>query len=152
MWIDTANTYYTLNSEIKLFAGAIKTTAQLKEVCEKQLEFARWINDRCYYFYNKDVGSFDDAQKICSDTFKQHGFENGKLYEPRNAEIFVKIYRLAEDFSQKPTIQLWLGLNDKEKENEFVYSSNGKLPEINAPWGGNLSNSFQSKIILISYV
>ena len=144
MWIDTANTYYTLHSEIKLFAGAIKTTAQLKEVCETQFEFARWINDRCYYFYNKDVGSFDDAQKICSDTFKQHGFENGKLYEPRDAEFFVKIYRLAEDFSQRPTLQLWLGLNDKEKDGEFVYNSDGKLPKINPPWAGNWSYFFQS--------
>ena len=106
-------------------------------MCETQFEFARWINDRCYYFYNKEVASIDDVQKICSDTFTQHGFENGRLYEPRDAENFVKIYRLAEDFSQKRTLQLWLGLNDKEKDGEFVYNSNGNLPKINAPWGGN---------------
>ena len=105
-------------------------------MCETQFDFARWINDRCYVFCNEEVGSFDDVQKICSDTFKQHGFENGRLYEPRDVENFVKIYRLAEKFSQRPTLQLWLGLNDKEIDGEFVYSSNGKLPKINC-WAGN---------------
>ena len=106
-------------------------------MCETQFVFARWINDRCYYFHNKEVGSIDDVQKICSDTFKKHGFENGRLYEPRDAEIFFNIYSLAEDFSQRRTLQIWLGLNDKEKDGEFVYNSDGKLPKINAPWAGN---------------
>ena len=66
--------------------------------------------------------------KICSDTFKQHGFENGRIYEPKDSENFVKIYKLAEEFSKRPTLQLWLGLNDREKEGEFVYNSNGRLP------------------------
>ena len=129
-----------MGTKIIYISCVIKTTAQLKKVCESQFEFARWINDRCYHFYNKEVGSFDDAQKICSDTFKQHGFGNGRLYEPREDENFIQIYRLAEDFSQRPTLQLWLGLNDKENDGEFVYNSNRQLPKINA-WAGNLSYS-----------
>ena len=106
-------------------------------MCETQIEFGRWINNRCYFFYDKEVASFDDSQKICSDTFKQHGCENGRLYEPRDAESFAKIYKIAEEFAEYPTLQLWLGLNDKEKEGEFVHSSNGKLSKIDAPWAGN---------------
>ena len=118
----------------------ISGAAQLKEVCETEFQFSRWIDDKCYFFYDKEVGSSEDVQKICSDTFRQHGFENGRLYEPRDSENFVKIYKLAEEFSKRPTLQLWLGLNDKEKENEFVYNSNGEFPKINALWAGNLSN------------
>ena len=109
----------------------------MRHIGETEFEFSRWIDDKCYLFYNKEVGSFDDVQKICSDTFKQYGFENGRLYEPRDSENFVKIYKLAEEFSKRPTLQLWLGLNDKEKENEFVYNSNGEFPKINALWAGN---------------
>ena len=134
-------------NKIICISGAIKSAAQLKEVCERQIgitefEFSRWIDDKCYLFYNKEVGSFDDVQKICSDTFKQYGFENGRLYEPRDSENFVKIYKLAEEFSKTPTLQVWLGLNDKEKENEFVYNSNGEFPQINGLWAGNLSSCF----------
>ena len=109
-------------------SGAIKTEAQLKDVCETQFKFSRWINDRCYFFHNKEVQSFDDSQKICSDTFKQHGFNNGRVYEPRDHDNFKVVYELAEEFSKRPTLQLWIGLNDKEKDGQFVYNSNGRLP------------------------
>jgi len=114
--------------------GAIKTTAQLKKICETQFEFSRWIDDRCYFFHNKEVQSFDDSQKICSDAFKKHGFDNGRVYEPRGSgyvdyiENFIKVYEMAEEFSKRPTLQLWIGLNDKEKDGQFVYNSNGRLP------------------------
>ena len=111
--------------------------AQLKEICETKFTLSKWVNDRCYYFFDKEVKSFDDAQNICSEKFKEHGFNNGKLYEPKDLENFAKIYELAEQFSKKPTLQIWLGLNDKSNEGEFVYNSNGKLPQINAPWAGN---------------
>jgi hypothetical protein len=94
------------------------------------------MNGRCYYFFNEEE-SFDNAQKICSAKFKEHGFNNGKLYEPEDLKNFAKIYELAEKFSKKPTLQIWLGLNDKSKEGEFVYISNGKQPKFNSPWSGN---------------
>jgi len=124
--------------------GAIKTTAQLKKICETQFEFSRWINDRCYFFHNKEVRSFDDSQKICSDTFKQHGFDNGRVYEPRDQDNFKVIYELAEEFSKRPTLQLWIGLNDKEKDGQFVFNSNGRLPRY-APW------KYGSHTVLLEY-
>ena len=114
------------------FLGYIKTTPQ--ELCETKFEFSKWINDRCYYFHNKEVKIFNDAQKICSEMC---GFDNGRLYEPKDLDNFSKIYELAEQFSGKPTLQLWLGLNDKSKEGEFVYNSNRKIPNFNTPWAGN---------------
>ena len=120
--------------------NCISGAVQLKEVCKTQFEYSRWINNRCYFFNNKEVRKLEKVKKICSDTFKQHGFENGRLYEPTDSKNFVKIYKLAEKFSKRPTLQLWLGLNDKEKEGEFVYNSNGQLLKINEYWAGNLSN------------
>ena len=119
------------------FAPETATPAHLKEICKTKFTLSKWMNDRCYYFFGKSKKSFDDAQKICSEKFKEHGFNNGKLYEPKNLQNFAKIYELAEQFSYKPTLQIWLGLNDKSKEGEFVYNSNGKQPKLNTPWGGN---------------
>ena len=64
------------------------------------------MNDRCYYFHNQEVKIFDDAQKICSEKFKEHGFKNGRLYEPKDLQNFAKIYELAEQFSKKPRLQI----------------------------------------------
>ena len=104
------------------------------------------MNNRCYYFHNKDDISFDNAKKICSEVFspfKDPGFDKGRLYEPKNLEDFKEIYELAEQFeklllpeTEKP-LQLWLGLNDRSKEGDFVYNSNRKLPEFEPPWNGN---------------
>ena len=104
------------------------------------------MNDQCYYFYNEEVKLFDDAQKICSEAFKKHGFDNGILYEPKNPENFVKIYELAEQISNHSTLQLWLGLNDRSKEGDFVYNSNNQVPKFIAPWAGNYltDNIFES--------
>ena len=95
------------------------------------------MNGRCYYFHNEEVKLFGDAQNVCYEIVKKHGFENGRLYEPKDLNNFAKIYELAEQFSGKQTLQLWLGLNDWLKEGEFVYSSNGKLPKFITPWAGN---------------
>ena len=99
------------------------------------------MNDQCYYFYNEEVKLFDDAQNICSEIVKKHGFDNGRLYEPKDLENFAMIYELAEQFSGKPTLQLWLGLNDKSREGKFVYNSNGQLAKFNPPWAGNVVKS-----------
>ena len=60
-------------------SGDIKTTAQ--ELCETKFEFSKWMNNICYYFHNKEVKIFDDAQKICSEMC---GIDNGRLYEPKD--------------------------------------------------------------------
>ena len=114
------------------FSVDIKTTP--KELCETKFEFSKWMNDRCYYFHNKEVKIFDDAQKICSEMC---GIDNGRLYEPKDLENFSMIYQLAEKFSKQPKLHLWLGLNDRLNESVFVYNSNGKLPKFLAPWAGN---------------
>ena len=118
-----------------------------EDICETEFNFnsSKWLNKRCYYFHNKDEVSFDNAKKICSEIFKRIGFGKGRLYEPENLDDFDKIYKLAEEFdeklslpeTEKQPLQLWLGLNDRSKEGDFVYNSNGKLPEFEPPWNGN---------------
>ena len=77
------------------------------------------MNNRCYYFHNKEEISFDNAKKICSEIFKNIGFGKGRLYEPENLEDFDKIYELAEEFSEK------LSLPETQK-GEFVKKNNVK--------------------------
>lgn len=113
----------------------MKTVAELKEVCESKFNHSKWMDNTCFYFHNIEIRSFDDAQKVCSDKFKKYGFNNGRIYEPRNEETFVEIYTLAEEFANYTTLQLWLGLHDNEKDGEFRYDSDNELPTIEIPWG-----------------
>ena len=119
------------------------TSAQLKEVCDS-FDNSKWMNNKCYYFHNEEVQSFNDAQEICRNKFKQQGFDNGRLYEPRTIESFQMVYELAEEFSKKKTLTIWLGLEDKEKEGEFTYSSDGTLPTFSIPWGSKSINYYLS--------
>ena len=81
--------------------------------------------------------SFTEARKVCSDEAKKFGYFNGKLYEPRDANNFAEIYKLAEEFSKRPTLQIWLGMTDSDKEGQFTYLSDGQTSTIVSPWGGN---------------
>ena len=121
----------------------ISGDSENKDICETEFNSSKWWNHRCYYFHNKDEISFDNAKKICSEVFKGREFDKGRLYEPETPEDFEEIYKLAEQFeklllpeTEKP-LQLWLGLNDRSKEGDFVYNSNRKLPEFEPPWNGN---------------
>ena len=91
----------------------ISGDSENKDICETKFNSSKWLNNRCYYFHNKDEISFDNATKICSEIFKEIGFGKGRLYEPENREDFAKIYELAEQFSEK------LSLPETQK-GEFV--------------------------------
>ena len=109
----------------------------LKATCES-LEQSKFENGVCYFFYNEEVRSFNDAKKVCSDEAKKFGYNNGRLYEPRDANIFAQVYKWAEEFSKRPTLQIWLGMTDSAQEGTFTYVSDGQTSKIVAPWGGNL--------------
>jgi len=89
-----------------VISDKMKTAKQLKQVCESKFNQSKWMDNTCFYFHNIEVRSFDDAQKVCSDKFKKYGFDNGRIYEPRNEKTFVKIYKLAEKFANYQTLQL----------------------------------------------
>ena len=131
------NTEFAVCLTTILISGKIKSPDQLKEVCESEFKHSIWIENKCYYFHNKELQSYDDVQRTCSLIFKQYGFNNGRLYEPRDAETFAKVYRLAEEFSNYTTLQIWLGMNDNENEGQFRYSSDGGLLTMNSLWAGN---------------
>ena len=82
--------------------------------------------------------SFNDAKKVCSDEAKKFGYNNGRLYEPRDANIFAQVYKWAEEFSKRTKLQIWLGMTDSAKEGSFTYVSDGQTSKMVAPWGGNL--------------
>ena len=91
----------------------ISGDSENKDICETEFDSSKWLNNRCYYFHNKEEISFDNAKKICSEIFKNIGFGKGRLYEPEYLEDFTKIYELAEEFSEK------LSLPETQK-GEFV--------------------------------
>ena len=123
--------------------NVILFSVELKTTCES-LEQSKWINDVCYFFHNKEVQKFNDAKKVCSDEAIKFGFSNGRLYEPRDANTFVEIYKLAEEFSKQPKLQIWLGMTDSLKEGQFTYVSDGQASKMVAPWGGKLFLCFET--------
>ena len=112
----------------------------MKKVCDS-FDYSKWSNGKCYYFHNEEVQSFDDAQQLCFDKFKQQGFDNGRLFEPKTSESLQQVYKLAEKFSKRQTLTIWLGLDDKKNEGKYTYSSDGTLPSFTLPWGSKLLNS-----------
>jgi len=130
----------------------VKTSTQLKEVCETISNHSKWMNNTCYYFHNVEVRSFAKAQKVCSDRFEKYGFKNGRIYEPRNLDTFVKIYKMAEEFANYTTLQLWIGLHDYEKDGEFRYDSDKQLPKLKIPWGSYQPNGGKRENCLTSFI
>ena len=54
------------------------------------------------------------------------------------------VYKLSEEFSKghinyststTNTTQIWLGMDDKQSEGKFTFSSDQTVPTFDAPWG-----------------
>jgi len=127
-----------------------KTPTQLKYLCNS-LPNSKWMNNKCYHFQDKEVQNFNDAQMICSDIFKSQGFDNGRLYEPRSTKDFQMVYKLAEDFSKRKTVTIWLGMEDNKNEGIFTYSSDKKNPNFTLPWGARQPNGGRKENCLTSF-
>jgi len=73
------------------------------------------INHKCY-FISTNALSAEEADQFCKTTF------NGKLFEPRSLNTNVKVHKFALTITK--TV-FWIGLNDKNNENAWVYNSDG---------------------------
>ena len=73
--------HFTKNPSYDVISGG--GLAQLKKVCNS-FKNSKWMNEKCYYFHDREVQSFEEAKNICSNKFQKYGFDNGRLYEPRN--------------------------------------------------------------------
>ena len=73
------------------------------------------IDGKCYYIgtYRK---SAEDADRFCKTIF------HGRLFEPRSLDTSKKVHTFA--LSVKNT-HFWIGVNDKDNENSWVYNSDG---------------------------
>ena len=49
---------------------------------------------------------------------------DGVLFEPRNEEVNSIVYNISNEVFGNG-YQIWIGINDREKEDSFVYTSNG---------------------------
>merc|ERR1712020_605710 len=91
-----------------------ENASKAQQICETSFQHSKWMNGKCFSFHAEEVKSFREAHKTCHDTFLKFGFQNGKMYEPRDLIEFEEVYKMAEDFSKKQTLTIWLGINDIE--------------------------------------
>ena len=68
------------------------------------------------YCYVSEALNYADAEQNCNRL-------NGILFEPRNEEENSKVYQTFKELIQN---QVWIGINDIETEENFVYSSNSE--------------------------
>ena len=78
----------------------------------------RTIDGGCYLFINERK-NYDDAKSLCKN--KIANGRTGHLVEPKTSAINKLIHDEAKGF----TPYYWIGLNDIENENNWVYTSTG---------------------------
>jgi hypothetical protein len=93
--------------------SSIKARSFVCEGPDSSLELREQISGKSYTFHN-DGKTQQDAVEAC---LKLPG---GKLYEPKDANVFQKIVEMA---SKRGINHFWLGINDKSNEGNFVYQS-----------------------------
>ena len=90
------------------------------------------INEVCYFF-DTTKRTFDEAQANCKQIFGP----NGRIYEPKTegeARIFYDNY----GSKKLLTTYTWVGINDRETEGVYKYSSSGiVVPESATFWNAN---------------
>ena len=57
----------------------------------------RLIDGFCYYYYN-GYETYEDAQSICQQHFEFHGFQDGRLYEPRVPTNHELVYKAGKNY------------------------------------------------------
>ena len=102
----------------------------------------RSINGRCYYL---DLGkmTYEEAKRLCADKFV-----GGKLFEPENLRIHNLVWKTFKDIMPS-YVAPWIGINEKNSENNFHYDSSGvKLP-FNPPWESGTGDRYESSCVIV---
>ena len=58
---------------------------------------SRLIDGFCYFYYN-GYETYEDAQSICQQHFEFHGFQDGRLYEPRVPTNHELVYKAGKNY------------------------------------------------------
>lgn len=112
---------------------------------------SRLIDGFCYYYYN-GYETYEDAQSICQQHFEFHGFQDGRLYEPRVPTNHELVYKAVTEISGLPNPAIWIGIDDKRREGDFrYYSDSAPAPIKGGPMGRNQPNGTRSENCLTSF-
>ena len=76
------------------------------------------LNGACYYV-EKQLLTAHEAIANC-----QNGFDNGKLFEPRDKDTHDSVVAAAQRITSQ---NYWLGISDTLSEGHFQYLSGGNL-------------------------
>ena len=99
----------------------------------------RLINDHCYYHHSVEM-TYDEAKKLCATKFV-----GGKLFEPESLAKNNLVWNAYKDYWPAP----WIGINEKNSENNFHYDSTGENPPFNQPWHPTYSNRYPNACAVI---
>ena len=94
---------------------------KLDENLKKMNEYEHFNLLICFFIYNwrfskGPLKTWTEAQRICSNN-------GGRLFEPRNLRQNTEVANVAKEISGGRWTSWWLGVNDKNKEGRFVWSS-----------------------------
>ena len=105
----------------------------------------RLISGRCYYL---DVGekTYETAKNLCATKFVA-----GKLFEPENLSTNNLVWNSFKDIIIPNSIPtLWIGINEKNSENNFHYDSSETKISFNPPWESGGQNRYPNSCVAIS--
>ena len=102
----------------------------------------RLISGRCYC-YDSSYMTYEEAKRRCSSKFV-----GGKLFEPESIAIFNLVVNTFKDLPTWPK-WAWIGVNEKNSENNFHYDSTGVKISFNPPWKSGYGNKNSNSCIMI---
>ena len=102
------------------------------------------IDGRCYYL-SLDRMTYENAKSLCAAKFV-----GGKLFEPEDVAKNNFVWNAFYDLhSSASTDDIWIGVNEKNSENNFQYDSSGLQITFNSPWGYGSGNRHANSCVLI---
>ena len=110
--------------------------------CPTDNMYYKFIAGRCYYL-EKDTMTYEKAKQHCSTKFVR-----GKLFEPESIAIFNLVVNTFKDLPTWPK-WAWIGVNEKNSENNFHYDSTGVKISFNPPWKSGYGNKNSNSCIMI---
>ena len=123
------------------FISITKAVAYLQNCNSKQLLPTIWNKEAfqfCFLYisrFSNVTKSFEDARRSCESN-------GGMLFEPRNKEENKEVADAGYEIVGN-AYYWWIGVDDKEREGRFQYSSNKQ--EINfSNWGSGQPNNLNS--------
>ena len=126
-----------------MFNASNTKIEELDEVvlkCPTENTNYRLISGRCYYL-DLDKMTYEEAKNLCVVKFV-----GGKLFEPENLSINNLVINSFKDVNMD---FIWIGISEKNSENNFHYDSSGVKISFNPPWCSGCGNRYLNSCVYI---